>query len=89
MLTLGMLLVFGLVVGLVFLVIKVLVALFLIPLKIGFGLLKLLAFILVGIPLLVLGLAVAAVAVPVLVLGLPILFIGALIAAPFAIAKRL
>jgi hypothetical protein len=58
-----------LVAGLLFVAAKVLFALFLIPLKIGIGALKLLLCLLVGIPLLIIGCVVIGVALPFLLVG--------------------
>jgi hypothetical protein len=65
-----------LVLGIVFLLGKLLLGLFLIPLKIGIGALKLLVFIFVGIPLLILGCLVLGVLLPAALVLLPVLAIG-------------
>jgi hypothetical protein len=58
-----------LVVGILFVAIKVLLALVLIPLKIGIGVLKFLFFLLVGLPLLIIGCVVIGVTLPFLLVG--------------------
>ena len=58
-----------LVLGVLFVAAKILFALVLIPLKIGLGVVKLFLFILVGIPLLIVGCAVIGVALPFLLIG--------------------
>ncbi len=74
-----------LVAGLLFVAVKVLLALVLIPLKIGIGVLKILLFLVVGIPLLILGCAIIGAALPVLLVGGLVL---AILAAPFVILVK-
>ena len=89
MLTLGGLFLIMVVIGFAILSVKLIVALFLIPLKLGLGLVKLLIGILIGIPLLILGLTVAVVAIPTLIVAIPVLILLGLIVAPFAIAGKI
>jgi len=71
MVALGGMFMILLVVGVFVLAAKLLMTLILLPIKLGFGLLKLVFLVVVGIPLLVCGLAFAAAAIPlVLILGL-------------------
>ncbi len=58
-----------LVVCVLFLAVKALLALVLIPLKIGIGALKILIFLVLGIPLLIIGCAIIGVALPFLIMG--------------------
>ncbi len=69
-----------LVVGILFVAVKVLLALFLIPLKIGLGALKVLLLLVVGIPLLIVGCVVFGLALPFLLFGGLVL---AILVAPF------
>ncbi len=62
--------------GLFILLAKLLVGLFLIPLKIGIGVLKLAVFVVLGIPLLILGCLLFGVLIPIAVVVLPVLAIG-------------
>lgn len=55
--------------GIIFVAAKVLFALFLIPLKLGIGALKLLLFVVVGIPLLAIGCVAIGITLPFLVAG--------------------
>ncbi len=58
-----------LVVCVLFLAVKALLAFVLIPLKIGIGALKILLFLVLGIPLLIIGCAIIGVALPFLIMG--------------------
>ncbi len=58
-----------LVVCVLFLAVKALLAFVLIPLKIGLGVLKILLFLVLGIPLLIIGCAIIGVALPFLIMG--------------------
>lgn len=58
-----------LVVCVLFLAVKALLAFVLIPLKIGLGALKVLLFLVLGIPLLIIGCAIIGVALPFLIMG--------------------
>jgi hypothetical protein len=73
-----------LVAGILFVAVKVLFALVLIPLKIGFGVLKFLLLLLVGIPLLIFGCLVVGVALPFLIGGLVV----AILIAPFVLLAK-
>jgi len=74
-----------LIAGILFVAVKVLLALVLIPLKIGLGALKVLLFLVVGIPLLIIGCAVIGVALPFLVMGGLVLLI---LVAPFVLLVK-
>jgi hypothetical protein len=58
-----------LVMGILFVAVKVLFALVLIPLKIGLGALKAALFLLVGVPLVIFGCLIVGVALPFLIVG--------------------
>ncbi len=70
--------------GILFLAAKVLFALFLIPLRIGIGALKLLLFLVVGIPLLIIGCLAIGVALPLLIAGVVL----AILIAPFVLLVK-
>jgi hypothetical protein len=74
-----------LVAGILFVAVKVLLALVLIPLKIGIGALKVLLFLVVGIPLLIIGCAVIGVTLPFLLIGGLVL---AILVAPFVLLVK-
>ncbi len=74
-----------LVAGILFITVKVLLALFLIPLKIGIGALKILLFLVMGIPLLIIGCVVIGVTLPFLLAGGLIL---AILVAPFVLLAK-
>ncbi len=84
MLELGLIVVL-LIAGILFLAVKVLLALVLIPLKIGIGALKILLFLVLGIPLLILGCAVIGVALPFVLVGGLVLVI---LVAPFVLLVK-
>jgi hypothetical protein len=81
-----------LIVGAIVLVVKALIALLIVPFKIGLGIVKLLLALLVGIPLLILGLVFAATVVPLLLVSIPILLlvliVVVIVAAPFVLAFK-
>jgi hypothetical protein len=58
-----------LVAGILFVAAKMIFALVLIPLKIGIGVLKLVLFLLIGVPLLIIGCVVIGVSLPFLLIG--------------------
>ncbi len=74
-----------LVAGIMLVAVKVLAALLLIPLKIGIGALKLLLFLVLGIPLLLVGCAVVGIALPFLIAGGAVL---AILVAPFVLLAK-
>jgi len=55
--------------GILFLAVKILLALVMVPLKIGIGALKVLLFLLVGMPLLIIGCAVIGLTLPFLLIS--------------------
>lgn len=77
-----------LVMGLIFLLLKVVMGLLVLPFKLGFGLIKLLLGMLIGIPLLLLfilvGIPLLAAAIPLLVIGA----LGALLLAPVVLILK-
>ena len=75
MLALGGLFLIVLAIGVAALAVKALICLVFLPLKLGFGLIKLLLALLVGVPLVIIGVAVA----PLLLVGLPILLLVMLV----------
>jgi hypothetical protein len=81
-----------LIVGAIVLVVKALIALLIVPFKIGLGIVKLLLALLIGIPLLILGLVFAATVVPLLLVSIPILLlvliVVVIVAAPFVLAFK-
>ena len=81
MFALGGLFLIFLIVGMCVLAAKVLFALALIPFKIGFGIVKLLVIMLIGIPVFILGATLAIAAIP-------ILLVVGLVAAPFVLACK-
>ena len=81
----GGLLILLAVVGVALLAIKLLIALVFLPIKIGFGLIKVVLAVLVGIPLLVCGAVFAAALLPVF---LVVVVLG-LIALPFVAAAKI
>ncbi len=78
--------------GIAVLAFKALLALVVIPIKIGVGAIKLGLCALIGIPLLILGAILAVAAIPVVLVALPVVFFGVLIvciiAAPLVIALK-
>ncbi len=74
-----------LVAGILFVAVKVLFALFLIPLKIGIGALKLVLFLFLGIPILIIGCVVVGIALPFLIIGGLVLLI---LVAPFVLLVK-
>jgi hypothetical protein len=74
-----------LVAGILFVAVKLLLALVLIPLKIGIGFLKFLLFLLLGLPLLIIGCVVVGVALPLLIVGGLVL---AILVAPVALLVK-
>jgi len=86
---LGILLVVALAIGVAAVLLKILIALVVLPFKLGFALIKVSAAILIGIPLVIL-MALAAVALlPLLALALPVLVIGVVLIPFFLIAKAI
>ncbi len=85
MFALGGFLILLAVVGAALLAIKLLVALVFLPLKIGFGLIKVVLAIVIGIPLLVCGAVFAAALIPVF---LVVIVLG-LVALPFVAAAKI
>ena len=71
--------------GILFVAVKVLAALVLIPLKIGLGALKFFLFLVLGIPLLIIGCMVIGIALPFLLIGGLAL---ALLVAPFVLLVK-
>jgi hypothetical protein len=74
-----------LVAGILYVAVKVLFALVLIPLKIGIGALKLALCLLVGIPLLIIGCVVIGITLPFLIIGGLVL---AFLIAPFVLLVK-
>ena len=74
-----------LIAGILFVAVKLLLALVLIPLKIGIGVLKFLLFLLLGLPLLIIGCVVVGVALPFLIVGGLVL---AVLVAPVALLVK-
>ncbi len=73
-----------LVAGVLLVAAKVVFALILLPLKIGLGALKLLLFLVIGIPALIFGCAVLGLALPFLIVGLAL----AILIAPFVLLVK-
>jgi hypothetical protein len=76
---------FLLVAGVLLVLVKLLFALVLIPLKIGIGVLKFFLFLLLGIPLLIIGCVAIGVTLPFLIAGGLVL---AILVAPFALLVK-
>jgi hypothetical protein len=85
MFALGGLMILLAIVGVALLAIKLLITLVFLPLKIGFGLLKVVLAVLVGIPLLICGAVFAAAVLPMFL----IVAVLGLIALPFVAAAKI
>ncbi|GAB4108276.1 MAG: hypothetical protein Kow001_04640 [Acidobacteriota bacterium] len=85
-----LLFVIGLVVtvGLVVLALKLLFFAVVLPLKIGAGILKLIFWVVIGLPLAAIGLALLTAAIPVALVAVPVLLVFGLIAFPFILLAK-